>query len=201
MHGISKGIWGVALAAATASAALADGPTPANVTVQGNAPAVCSLGGWSKDSGPGTFSGGTSAVVTYGNSDLVDANAMSTLGAAQAVTLRANLLCNTSITWGISTSKGALRLDAGVTPPSGFSNQWLYNLTSGPKTSGGSYVSSYESLDSDGTPFSGETHTLSQVNSQRIAYFALIFTPYSQTARMLAGSYSESITLTISPSL
>jgi hypothetical protein len=201
MNGVSKGFWGIGLAAVTACGALADGPTPANITVQGSAPLVCSLGGWSKVSGAGSFSGGTSAVVTYGNSDLVDGEAMSTLGAGQAVVLRAPLLCNTSITWSITNLKGALRLDSSVVPPSGFSNQWLYNLNSGPRTAGGSTVGSMEDYDSDGTPFEGESHTLSAANSVKIAYFALTFTPYSQTARMLAGSYSEAVTLTVSPSL
>jgi hypothetical protein len=201
MNGVSKGILGFGLAAATACGALADDLSPVNITVQGSAPQVCSLDGWSKISGPGSFSGGTGAVVTYGNADLVDSGAFSVLGPGSAIVLRAPLLCNTSITWSVTNLKGALRLDSSVIPPAGFSNQWLYNLTSGPRTTGGSAVGSLESYDSDGTPFDGESHTLSAANSVRIAYFGMIFTPYPQSARMLAGSYSESVTLTVSPSL
>jgi hypothetical protein len=156
MHGISKGVWGIALAAVTATAAMAE-ETPATITVKGSAPQVCSLGGWSKDSGPGSFSGGTNATVTYSNDEMVDGSANSILGAGSAVVLRAPLLCNTAITWGISTGKGALRLDSSAVPPAGFANQWLYNLNSGPKTSGGGDVGSRELFDSDGTPFGGET--------------------------------------------
>ncbi len=200
MSWASKAKWITALAAVTACGASADALNT-NVTVKGNAPAVCSLGGWAKDSGVGAFSPGTNAVITYSNSDLVDASANSVLGAGSAVVLRAPLLCNTAITWGLTTTKGALRLESSLVPPAGFSNQWLYNLTSGPRTSSGAAVGSLESLGSDGTPFSGESHSLSAPNSGRIAYFSMAFTPFAQATRMIAGTYSESVTLTVSPSL
>lgn len=203
MQTISKGILGIALAAATsAAAAQADDPLAANITVHGSAPLVCSLGGWTKDSGAGSFSGGTSAVVTYSNSDLVDGEANSVLGPAQAVALRAQLLCNTSLTWTLEAAKGALRLDSSATVPGGFSNQWLYHLEAGPKTSGGAWVGFIRvEYDSEGEPISGISSNLSPSLSTTVAYFALTFTPLAQSARMMAGNYSESITLTVSPSL
>lgn len=202
MHIFAKGIWGAALAAALAPAALADDPGPANIAVQGNAPAVCSLGGWTKDSGAGAFTGGTNAVVTYSDSEMVDGAAMATLGPAQAVVLRASLVCNTGLTWTIAADKGALRNDAGVTPPAGFANQWLYNLVAGPKTPGGAWVGYLHVVyDSDGTPIGGISATLTPSLSQTIGYFSLTFTPIAQSARMLAGNYSERITLTVEPSL
>ena len=201
MHGFSKGLWGIALAAATATAALASGTNPDSINVKGSAPEVCSLGGWTYVSGPGSFSGGTNAVVTYTNDQLVDSLANSVLGPGAAMTLQAPLLCNTAISWSITTSKGALRLDSGTTPPTGFANQWLYELKSGPYKSSGVAVASLEVDDADGTPFSGESHGLTSDKATQIAYFGLSFTPFAQSTRMLAGSYSESVTLTVSPSL
>jgi len=201
MYAIAKGLWVVAFAGAMAMPAMADGPTPANIAVKGSAPEVCSLGGWTYVSGPGSFSGGTNATVTYSNDQMVDGLANSILGPGSAMTLHAPLLCNTAINWSITTSKGALRLESGTTPPSGFASQWLYELRSGPYTSGGTAVASIEVDDADGTPLSGESHGLTSVKATQIAYFGLTFSPFAQSARMLAGSYSESVTLTVSPSL
>lgn len=198
MQVTSKVIGGVALLGIAFSGAAAD---PTSISVKGNAPAICSLGGWSKDWGPGSFSGGYNAVVTYNSSDLVDANAASVLGAGGAVNLRAPLLCNTSITWSVSAAKGAFRLDSATPSPAGLANQWLYRLDSGPYKSGGSPAGSIETWFSDGMPFSGESHTLDDFRSQQIAFFRLVFTPVAQSAHMLAGSYSESVMLTVSPSL
>jgi hypothetical protein len=175
----------------------------ASVAVTGSAPMVCSLGGWQKDSGPGTFNGAGShsAINTYGNSDMVDGAAMSVLGAGQTLVFHAPLLCNTSITWSVTTDKGAFRNDTAGTAPAGFANQWLYSLLSGPYKAGGTSAASLETMDSDGSPLTGETHTVDPPRALTISYFGITFTPSAQTARMLAGSYSEKITLTVAPSL
>ena len=202
MAWISRTVSCAARAAVTAGAALAD-PAPGDtINVKGNAPAVCSLGAWSWDSGPGVFTGGTSAVVSYSNDQLVDASAMSIAGAGLTESMHAPLVCNTGLTWSISTGKGALRLDSSVTPPGGFSNQWLYHLEAGPQKSSGAWVGSmHASYDSDGTPGGGIDVTLGASLSESIDHFSLTFTPSSQSARMLAGTYSETVTLSISPSL
>lgn len=203
MAWISRTVMGAALAAVTAGAAFAASPLSTNIDVRGNAPQVCSLGGWTKTSGPGGFSAGTSAIVSYDSADLVDASANSIAGAGSTVVLRAQLLCNTGLTWTVGNSKGALRLESPTLPPAGFSNQWLYHLASGPRNAGGTQVGSMEEFDSDGSPYplGTETHTIQPPRSETIAYFSISFTLTSQTARMLAGAYSETVTLSVSPSL
>src|SRR3569833_2836588 len=153
-----------------------------SVTVTGNAPQVCSLGGWTKISGPGTFSGSGSQAATnaYSNNDMVDGQAMSTLGAGQALVFHAPLLCNTAITWSVVTDKGAFRHDTIASAPGGFANQWLYSVLSGPYQSSGTSAASLESFDADGTPFSGEIHTVAPPRARTIAYFGLPITPLSQ---------------------
>ena len=199
MAWISRTVSCAALAAVTAGAALAD-PAPGDtINVKGNAPAVCSLGQWIKDSGPGGFTGGTSPVISYGNGDLVDGSAHSIVGAGSTVQIHALLLCNTALSWQLTTAKGALRLDSGASA-TGFSNQWLYGLAFGPYDSGGARVGSFEDMaSSDGTPFTGDLHGMSLSNSLKIARYGMTFTPLPQTASMLAGSYSETLTLTMSP--
>lgn len=171
------------------------------IGVHGGAPQVCSLGSWLKSSGAGSFSGGLTAVNTFSNADMVDGSAMSVLGSGQTLNFRAPLLCNTAITWTLTTTKGAFRQDAALTPPAGFANQWLYDLSSAPYNSGGTAVSSVSTITADGTPFDGETHSLTPTKSMQIAYFGVTFVPAPQTARMLAGAYSEDIVLTVTPSL
>jgi hypothetical protein len=203
MYRISKGVLGAAFFAAVTPAAMADPPvSPAvDITVKGNAPAVCSLGAWTKLSGPGAFAGGTNAIVTFSNSDMVDGDAMSALGPEDAVTLRAPLLCNTQLTYGLGAMKGRFSLDSNMTPPAGFSRQWDYSLAFGTADAGGGYVSNaHHEWDGSmsGGPYGGETIRPSTDNSLKAAYFLLTFTPHSQTARMVAGNYSEILTLTIS---
>ena len=186
--------------AASAGAALADPPPAAGVMADGNVPAGCAFGAWQKDSGPGTFAGGKDAVVTYANSDLVDGSAMSVVSAATAVTVHAPLVCNTGITWSISVEKGALRQDLISTPPAGFSNQWLYSLGSSMRNAGGGAVGSTYGYESDGTPFNTETHFQDVPTALQIASLRMTFSPSPQTGRMLAGNYSEKITVTVQPS-
>ena len=170
------------------------------IHVKGNVPAVCSLGGWEKQSGPGTFVPGFDAVATYENGDLVAANGVSALGPGSALTFNASLNCNAAITWSFATTKGALRLDSGTTPPSGFADQWLYGLTAAPYTAGGSVVGLRPDLTSNGTPVS-ESFGLGQHDAETIHHMGIVFTPIAQPLRMLAGHYSETITLTVSPTM
>jgi hypothetical protein len=200
---ITKGVLGAAFIVAVAPSALADPPAApgVDITVKGNAPAVCSLGAWTKLSGPGAFSGGTNAVVTFSNSDMVNGDAMSVLGPEDAVTMRAPFLCNTQLTYGLETMKGKFSLDSEMTPPAGFSRQWDYSLAFGTADAGGGYVSNaHHEWDSSmsGGPYGGESIRPSTYNSLKAAYFLLTFTPHSQAARMVAGNYSETLTLTIS---
>jgi hypothetical protein len=170
------------------------------IHVKGNVPAVCSLGGWEKQSGPGTFAAGYDAVATYDNSDLVGANGVSALGAGSALTFHAPLNCNTAITWSFATAKGALRLDGGSAPPFGFADHWLYELTAAPYTESGSVVGFQPDLMSNGTPVS-ESFGLGQHDAETIHHMGIVFTPIAQPLRMLAGHYSETVTLTVSPTM
>lgn len=173
--------------------AYADDPGGA-IHVKGNVPAVCSLGGWEKQSGPADFQGGYNAVATY------DAATLATLGPGSALTFVAPLACNTAITWSFATTKGAFALDGGVSPPAGFADHWLYDLTAAPYTESGSVVGFQPSLTSSGTPIS-ESFGLGQRDAETIHHMGLVFTPISQSLRMLAGHYSETISLTVSPTI
>lgn len=196
MHALSRKIWVLALL--TAGAAQAADPPTATLTAQGHADTVCNLGDWVKDSGPGSFSGGKAPVVSYGDADLVDGSSRSIVGSGSAVKIHAPLLCNTALTWSLSTAKGAFRLDSGATAPS-FANQWLYDLVFGPYSSSGARIGSFEDMTSDGTPFSGDAHGMSLANSLKITRFGMTFSPLAQSATMMAGSYSETVTLTMTP--
>jgi hypothetical protein len=183
-----------------ASPSLADSPSTA-ITASGYAPQVCTVSAWSKISGSGTLTGGVQSVLTYDESDLVDASSMSVLDASKAFTLRIPVLCNTSVTWGILGAKGALRHNSDPVTPSGFAKQWLYRLTTSAKTASGGTIGATVTYDSSGTPLSGMTSTFDQSLSQTLAYFTLTFTPLAVSQRMLAGSYSEVLTITIQPGM
>jgi hypothetical protein len=198
---MKKTITAFGTAVLMAGSAIAD-PPAASLTASGYAPQVCTVGSWSKVSGSGTLTGDTQAVVTYNESDLVDANSMAVLNSSKAFTLHIPVLCNTAMSWGIEGAKGAFRNDTVPAPLPGFANEWLYHLDIGPKKVGGGLVGYFPvQFDSDGTPFSGITFNLNQTLAQTVAYFSLDFTPLSATQRMLAGHYSEVLTLTISPGL
>lgn len=203
MHGLVKGVGGAVLLAASGIVALAADPPSAPsavITATGYASAVCTIGPWTKLSGAGSFSSGTSAVVTYSDSDLVDAESRSIAGPAATVSVTANVLCNTALTWHLTTANGALRLTSGAAVPPGFSNQWLYSLIFGPYSSGGARVGSFEDMPaSNGAPFDGDVHGMSLVNSLNVARFGLTFAPLAQSSRMLAGPYSEVLTVTFTP--
>jgi hypothetical protein len=184
---IAIGLWLVA------HGAYADDPG-GEIRVKGNVPAVCSLGGWEKQGGPADFQGGYDAVATY------DAATLASLGPGAALTFVAPLNCNTAITWSFATTKGAFALDGGPSPPTGFSDRWLYDLTAAPYTEGGSVVGFRPSLTSDGTPVS-ESFGLGQRDAGTIHHMGIVFTPVFQPLRMLAGHYSETISLTVSPTI
>jgi len=180
-------------------AAYADDPN-GEIHVKGNVPAVCSLGGWQKQSGPGAFVPGFDAVATYNSSDLVGADGFSALGPGSALTFHAPLSCNTAITWSFSTAKGALRLDATTAAAPGFARQWFYDLSAAPYTQGGSVVGFQPTLTSNGTPIT-ESFGLGSGDAKTISYMGIVFSPIAQPLRMLAGNYSETITLTVSPTM
>jgi hypothetical protein len=164
------------------------------IHVKGNVPAVCSLGGWQLQSGPADFQGGYNAVATY------DAATLAALGPGSALTFVAPLNCNTAITWSFTTAKGAFALDNGGPPPSGFADRWSYDLTAAPYTEGGSVVGFRPSLTSSGAPVS-ESFGLGQRDAETIDHMGIVFTPISQPLHMLAGHYSETISLTVSPTI
>jgi len=165
-----------------------------DIRVKGNVPAVCSLGGWEKQGGPADFQGGYNAVATYDDATLA------ALGPGSALTFFARLNCNTAITWSFATTKGAFALDNGPMPPAGFADRWLYDLTAAPYTESGSVVGFRPSLTSDGTPVS-ESFGLGQTDAETIHHMGIVFTPIAQPLRMLAGHYSETISLTVSPTI
>lgn len=202
MHGISKGIWAVAFLAVIAPGATAADPPSATLTAHGSAPLVCTIGPWVKISGPASLSGGHNAILTYGDSDLVNGESQSIVNGNSAVEIRAALLCNTGLTWGFSSLNGAFRLTPDVAPPAGFSHQWLYQLNFGPYDSGGGSVGGFSlSYTSQGTPFNSVDLAYTPNLSLEIAYFGLTFTPLANPNRMLAGNYSETFTLTMEPIL
>lgn len=202
MRSTAKGVGGAAVLAATCMGAMAaDAPT-AVITATGHALAVCTVGQWTKASGAGTFSGGSNGVLTYSESDLVDANSMSVLNASKAVEVRIPVLCNTAMTWSLEGAKGALRNDTTPTAPTGFSSQWLYHLDAAPKTAGGANVGYLNfAYDSEGFPITGVTSLLNTGLSLTVSYFSLKFTPTAAVQRMTAGSYSEVFTFTVTPGL
>ncbi|MGA9794559.1 MAG: hypothetical protein WBQ17_03385 [Rhizomicrobium sp.] len=203
MNAIAKIL--IAAVAVSAAAASSADATPSvvpgdQITVKGNAPAICVLGEWALKSGSASFSPGSTGVATFTSDQLTGTDGVSVLGAANALDFHAPLVCNTAISWSFSTTNGAFRLTSGAVPPSGFANQWLYGLSVGPYTSGGTQVGSVDSFTSSGAP-QYESYGLNAGDSERIAYMDMVFTPVAQNLRMLAGNYSESITLTVSPTL
>jgi hypothetical protein len=192
----------IALAALWVGMQAAGAQTPDDrINVKGNVPAVCTLGVWEKQSGPGTFTSGYNAVATYSDSDLVGPDGFSALGPGSALTFHAPLYCNTGLTWTLNTEKGALRLDsASAPPPSGFADRWLYHLTAGPYKADGNPVQFIDALPSNGTP-ADEGFILHEPQAVMISYMGIVFSPDAQFARMLAGHYSETVTLTVSPAI
>jgi hypothetical protein len=199
MTRIWVGLLAVAALGAASGGALADTPPSAGVTATGSVAPGCSLGVWSKDSGGGQFTAGKDAVVTYADGDLVDASGNSIVSPSTAVKVRVPMVCNTAVSWTVTSDVGALRLTSGATPPTGFSNQWLYTLMTAPYTSGGVVVGSLDTTQSDGSPIF-EGNSLSATRSLTVSYFGMTFSPNSQSEKMLAGNYAEKITLTVSPS-
>jgi hypothetical protein len=177
------------------------------VTVSGNAPAGCALSGWELVSGPsGAFTDGTAAVFTYDSSDMTTNGVSNFSGSSGKIKVRAALVCNTTMTWTIGLQKGALADDSPpASLPAGFSDAWLYHLNAAPEDASHHPVLGFStSYNSNGSPL-----PLGVIQSSLAApawgllrSFSIDFTPKavpSGSSKMIAGHYSEVITLQVQP--
>jgi len=153
--------------------------------------------------------------MTWSTSTLVDGGAKSLIKNDSGATVSAPILCNRPFTWSISAANGALRQNnSGPTAwnGSGFASEWGYRLRANVTV-----------LDSDlglsvgllSTPVNvsspaGSTGGLKGVRSVTgigygLANYAVIEvnllpnTVGGNEPRMLAGNYSETLTLTLTP--
>jgi hypothetical protein len=114
-------------------------------------------------------------------------------------------MCNTALTLRVKNDKGAFINEAAGTPPAGFSNKWGYNLTSGTVDSGGTYI--YSGYFFTGI-YTGQhidlTKSIPFADAAKSTYVQIILNLYNSpavTSKMMAGTYSEGLTVLVSPTL
>lgn len=195
--------------------------TPGNVQISARVLPSCAItGDWRKTGGtPSSVqivsNGKAGAALTWSTSTLVDGGAKSVIKNDAGATVSAPILCNRPFTWSISAAKGALRQNSyGPTAWSGtgFASEWGYRLRA-----------NVTALDSDiglsigflSTPLNvnspaGSTGGVKGVRSvtgigYALANYAVIEvnllpnTVGASEPRMVAGNYSETLTLTLTP--
>jgi hypothetical protein len=205
MYGISKGIWGAAFVVAVTSAAFADASQTASLQVQGSAPKVCTLGDWTTSAASsGTLSSGSNAVVTFSNADLVAADGTPK---QPGFTVHTPIMCNTAMTIKIRNDKGGFINDAVGTVPAGFANKWSYNVVAGTVGTDGTYIySGYMWVNTYLGQHFNVSSNMPLVDAAKSTYVQIIFNLYNGSAapitgKMMAGTYSEGLTLSVSPTL
>lgn len=179
------------------------------VTVDGHASPTCVLGGWSLASGPsGAFTPGTNATFSYDASVMVTSTGVSNFsGNSGKVVARAPLVCNTAMGWTIGLQNGALALQTPPsTVPTGFSTRWLYHLHAVPEDGSNNQVGVFAAdFDTNGHPLPlGPVFGLLPFATGwgPLREFEIDFTPQAISGpnnKMIAGTYSESITLQVGP--
>ncbi len=202
----------LALAATATQALAAPAPAKPQVTVDGSASPTCVLGPWTLASGPnGVFSAGTaSGSFTYDSSVMVTGAGVSNFsGNSGKVAVRAPLICNTAMSWTVSVQKGALALNTPPSPvPSGFSTKWVYRLHAAPEDGSNNQVgliaADYTTNGHPVPPNSFGSSGVLLVVWGFMRNFEIDVTPQAINGpnnKMIAGDYSESITLQVSPSV
>jgi hypothetical protein len=200
---ISKGLWGAAFIAAVTSAAMADGAQNASFQVQGSAPKICSIGSWTtQGSSGGTLSGDVSPVVTFSNSAMVAADGTPK---QPGFRLHTPIMCNTALTLTLKNDKGAFINEEAGTAPAGFSNKYGYTIISGTVDPSGTYINSGWSWSNvNAGQHINQVRNVPLSDAANSTYIQIVFDVYNNPPvnwKMMAGSYSEGFTLTVSPAL
>lgn len=204
MGGVAFGLLSMAAGAATAQD---------HLTATGQVPHSCGVGGWSVvASNRGSFNAtpGSIGTLSYSNSDLVDAASAKSqvLSNTYAVTtLAAPMYCNITFDYLMSASTGALKRNGSVSNlPSGFATQWLYKAGAKVGTSAANAVSGISTPSSNGSPanFADVTDNSDIGNSNYIGIKFVLLPiipgqPLANQPRMVAGTYNETFTLTLTP--
>ena len=187
-------------------------PPKPQVTVDGSASPTCVLGAWKLASGPnGVFTAGTgTGSFTYDSSVMVTGAGVSNFsGNSGKVAVRAPLVCNTAMSWTVSVQKGALALQTPPSPvPSGFSTKWVYHLHAAPEDGSNNQLGLIAAdYTTNGHPVPANSFGSSGVLLVVWGFmrnFEIDVTPQAISGpnnKMIAGDYSESITLQVSPSV